>query len=44
MGQKMLKVPLKIFLNRKSKSGHEMHRNQKPDTYPENFRAMAPTV
>ena len=40
----MLKVPLKIFLNRNSKSGHEMHINQQPDTYPENFRVLALTV
>ena len=40
----MLIVPLKMFLNRNKKSGHEMHINQQPETYPENFRALALTV
>ena len=44
MGLKMLKVPSKMFLNRNSKIGHEMHINQQPDTYPENFRPLALTV
>ena len=42
--KKMLKVPLKLFLDRNKKSGHEMHINQHPHTYPENFRALALTV
>ena len=37
----MLKVPLKIFQNRNSNSGHEVHINEQPDIHPENFRALA---
>ena len=40
----MLKVPLKIFKIVIQISGHEMHINQQPHTYPENFRALALTV
>ena len=40
----MLKVPLKMFPIEIKKSGHEMDINQQPETYLENFRALALTV